>query len=124
MNARNHALASLATLLVGCVPCPPGGGGCAHIYVVSAASSQPVEGATVTVSAPNGGNFTPTRSCSGQQDGCYVTLGSAVACYGQFRVRVDHPSYLPFEQTFTAPVGRDYECAQRAHRVDVRLTPR
>lgn len=125
MKSRMALVASLGSLLVGCGECPPGGFPCARIYVVSAASSQAVNDATVTVSTPmSTTNFSPTRSCTGQQDGCYMPLVYSVACTGSFRIRIEHPNFQAFEQTFTAPVGRQYECAQASYRIDVRLTPR
>lgn len=125
MKLRLALLSSIALSHMGCPPCPPGGGPCARIYVASAATSQPVNDATVTVTVPPPSEaFSPTLSCTGQQDGCYVPRGYGVGCTGSFRIRVEHRSFQPFEQMFTAPIGRQYECAEASYRIDVRLTPR
>jgi hypothetical protein len=125
MRLRMALGASLLMSHFGCAPCPPGGFPCARIYVVSAAASQPVTDATVMITVPPPSeSFSPTRSCTGQQDGCYTPLTYLAGCTGSFRIRVEHPSFQPFEQRFTAPIGRQYECAEASYRIDVRLTPR
>lgn len=118
MQRKYFLLTLLVGLFAGCAECPPGGIPCVRIMVVDASTTQALGGAIVEIIDSSGASFV-AHDC-GTGAGCYTRLG--VACAGSYSLRVTLDGYQPFQSTFSAPVGREYECAARSYQVDASLT--
>ncbi len=112
---------SIVALGIGLASCCPGGTDCTKILVLGGPNRSPVSGAVLKIYRETD-LVQPINIVfeTGFEPGTYLTRAQ---CSGTTVVKITHPNFQPFQQTYTSPRDRSSSCNAQVDEVTYVLTP-